>query len=129
MPVPRPYLVVLAAAVCAFAGGAGAQTVSSVALSLAPFRGGIAQPADPPPIDLSNSPAARAYAQISALRAAGVAQTSVDHHFTSKGDGGLIGSVGFLCGLQPGQTDKGAAAAYGYDPQGRFVGAKLHVAF
>ena len=122
-------VVFLAAAACAFAGAADAQTASPGALSLAPFRPGIAQAADQPAIDLSNGAPARTYAQISAMRAAGVAQTSVDHRFASKGDGGLIGSVGFLCGLQPGQTDKGAAAAYGYDPQGRFVGAKLHVAF
>ena len=124
----HPTVVILAAAI-AFAGGAGAQTGPSAALSLAPFRAGVAQAAEPPSVDLSRSPMARSYAQISARRAAGVAQTSVDRRFTSKGSGELIGSLGFLCGLQPGQTDKGAAAAYGYDPQGRFVGAKLHVAF
>jgi hypothetical protein len=129
MPIRRPTVVVLAAVACALAGAASAQTAPSAALSLAPFRAAIAQVSEPPSIDLSSSPTARNYAQITAMRAAGVAQTSVDHRFTSKGDGGLVGSVGFLCGLQPGQTDKGGAAAYGYDPQGRFVGAKLHIAF
>ena len=91
MPFRRPFLVVLAAAGCALAGAASAQTASPAALSLAPFRAGIAQVSEQPSIDLSGSPTARAYAQISAMRAAGVAQTSVDHRFTSKGDGGMIG--------------------------------------
>ena len=42
---------------------------------------------------------------------------------------GREGSFGFLCGLQSGQTDHGAAAAHGYDPQGRFLGAKLKLSF
>ena len=64
--------------------------------------------------------------QAAALRAAGIARTSVDHRFASED---VEGSFGFLCGLQPGQTDHGAAAAHGYDPQGRFLGAKLKLSF
>jgi hypothetical protein len=64
--------------------------------------------------------------QAAALRAAGIARTSVDHRFASDD---VEGSFGFLCGLQPGQTDHGAAAAHGYDPQGRFLGAKLKLSF
>ena len=61
-----------------------------------------------------------------ALRAAGIARTSVDHQFASRD---VEGSLGFLCGLQSGQTAHGAAAIRGYDPQGRFVGAKLKLSF
>ena len=52
--------------------------------------------------------------------------TSVDHRFSS---GGPTASAGFLCGLQPGASETGAAAAHGFDPQGRFVGARLRFAF
>ncbi len=58
------------------------------------------------------------------LRAPGVARTSVDHRF-----GGLVGSAGFLCGLQSGQEDSLAARSGGYDPHGRFLGAKLSLPF
>jgi hypothetical protein len=56
----------------------------------------------------------------------GVAQTAVDHHFSS---GGLVGSAGFLCGLRPSVDNNGASTTTGYDPEGRFVGAKLSYAF
>ena len=59
-------------------------------------------------------------------RTRGIATTSVDHEF---GGRGLTGQAGFLCGLAPGHNDRGAAAANGYDPQGRFLGAKLSLAF
>ena len=37
--------------------------------------------------------------------------------------------AGFMCGLMPHPDTSGAAAAFGHDPHGRFVGAKLKVAF
>jgi hypothetical protein len=58
-------------------------------------------------------------------RLPGVAKTAVDR----KLDDGATGSLGFLCGLQPGADRYGAGAAHGYDPTGRFVGAKLSFAF
>jgi hypothetical protein len=69
----------------------------------------------------------RAYAETVAMREAGIARTSVDKRFSE--DDKVMGSLGFLCGLQPTALDKGSAAAYGVDPQGRFVGAKLKLAF
>lgn len=66
------------------------------------------------------------YAQVRQSRSPGIATTSVDHSFAGKG---LTGSAGFLCGIQPGQGQDGGAAAYGYDPHGRFLGAKLSLAF
>jgi hypothetical protein len=41
----------------------------------------------------------------------------------------LTGALGFLCGIQPGADRNGAAAARGSDPNGRFLGAKLSLAF
>ncbi|HEV2533165.1 hypothetical protein [Phenylobacterium sp.] len=65
-----------------------------------------------------------ALARSEPARPAGVAKTSIDHRFDRKN---LDGSVGFLCGLQPKSITEGAAAAYGVDPNGRFVGLKLHM--
>jgi hypothetical protein len=50
----------------------------------------------------------------------------MDHRFLS---GGLLGQAGFLCGRQPASDHEGAAAAHGYDPKGRFLGAKLSLVF
>jgi hypothetical protein len=59
-----------------------------------------------------------------AMRSQGLAQTSVDQKI-----GGGTSSFGFLCGLNPGQNLGGVYAARGYDPQGKFVGAKLALPF
>lgn len=69
------------------------------------------------------------YAERAALRAAGLARTAIDRRFSDSDDKAVTGSLGFLCGLQPNPADKGAPAAYGVDPHGRFVGAKLAFAF
>jgi opacity protein-like surface antigen len=69
---------------------------------------------------------AEPYAQAYAMKQAGVARTSVDRRLRSQD---VTGSLGFLCGLQPGAERSGAAAANGYDPSGRFLGAKLSFAF
>jgi hypothetical protein len=55
------------------------------------------------------------------------ATTAVDHKFGKRDD--ITGSLGLLCGRQPEHTENGGAAAYGIDPHGRFVGAKLSFAF
>lgn len=62
----------------------------------------------------------------SALRGAGISRTAVDRRFAGEA---VEGSFGFLCGLKAGQTDRGSAAVRGYDPQGRFLGAKLRFSF
>jgi hypothetical protein len=72
------------------------------------------------------SPLPVTFAGAAAPLTPGVAQTAVDHHF---GAGGVTGSAGFLCGRGAGPDNNGAATAYGYDPEGRFVGAKLSIAF
>ena len=59
-------------------------------------------------------------------RIRGVAKTSVERRLA---EDGLTGSLGFMCGLKPGAEERGAAAMRGYDPTGRFVGARLSLAF
>ncbi len=84
-----------------------------------------------PPVvpDLGDSldPQAPTRRQAHPLDSAVFAKTAVDHRFSSRDD--ITGSLGFLCGLQPGHGDSGGAAAYGIDPHGRFLGAKLSIAF
>ena len=133
---PRGFL--LAAAMVALAGAADAQTASPP-LVLQPYRavtattepltvkvgGGPARPA----ADLANPLDALAPTAIQArpMESVVFARTAVDHRFSRRDD--ITGSVGFLCGLQPGHTEAGGAAAYGADPHGRFLGAKLSFAF
>jgi hypothetical protein len=69
--------------------------------------------------------AAVAYADAPAPRPAGIAKTSLDHAF----DKGASAQAGFLCGLDARKDSRGAMAAYGADPQGRFLGAKLRLTF
>jgi hypothetical protein len=59
----------------------------------------------------------------------GVARTSVDHRFARSGSDDYVGAAGLLCGLKPEADVHGAAAAFGADPDGKFVGAKLTIAF
>jgi hypothetical protein len=108
-----------AVAIAAMTDEADAQTLSPEAAALVaatraqPPRG--PQPAFAPRYD-GDKP----------VRIRGVAQTSVD---APLGDD-TTGSLGFMCGLKPGVEQRyGAAAARGYDDTGRFVGAKLRVAF
>ncbi len=84
-----------------------------------------APPAAAAQLDLTRirSPFALTDAQAAMLRA-GIATTAVDHRFADR----LTGSLGFLCGLH-GETYQGAAAMRGSDPDGRFLGAKLSLAF
>lgn len=81
--------------------------------------------------DLARAPAVKLMidpedAQAHALRRAGIARTAIDRRLSGED---LTGSLGFLCGIQPGADRRGAAAAHGVDPTGRFVGAKLSLAF
>jgi len=115
-------------ALFAFAAGAAhAETAPSAAEALmkAPLRATASGVA----LDLSAHKGAAfspRYDQAPEARIPGVARTAIDHRY----DEGVVGSLGFLCGLEAGaERDKGAAAARGYDPSGRFVGAKLRVAF
>ncbi|MFZ3008478.1 MAG: hypothetical protein WA047_20125 [Phenylobacterium sp.] len=102
-------LLLTAAALASLAGAAQAQT----SLNSAVFASPAARVSIAPEI-----------AQANALRAAGIAKTSVDHSFSRT----ATASLGFLCGLQP-RADEAIGSAHGFDSQGRFLGAKLSFAF
>lgn len=108
-------------AVALVAGAAQAQTAPKPALALKPFS--VTAERQTP---IASTPRAAVFAQSNALRAAGIARTSVDRRFE---DDGTVGSVGFLCGLQPSHDYSGVSSAYGSDPNGRFLGAKFSRAF
>lgn len=80
------------------------------------------------PFDLSSPRASFAvrYEAAGEPRIRGVAKTSVERRLS---DEGLKGSMGFMCGLQPGAETRGGLAMRGYDPSGRFVGARLSLKF
>jgi hypothetical protein len=101
----------------AAAGGAQAQTAP---LKVAPDAARVSAP-----LDMSRLRSALDLTpeQAEALRV-GIARTSVDHRFVDK----LSGSLGFLCGLHGQDYDEGASMR-GADPAGKFLGAKLSLAF
>lgn len=101
----------------------------AAAASLALATGVRAQPADPAAARISTVPPIRLklaapYAEAYALKTAGIARTSIERRSDA-----ATAAVGFLCGLQDGAGRTGAAAAFGSDPHGRFLGAKLSFAF
>jgi hypothetical protein len=119
----RLALIAFAAA-AGLAGAAQAESASDAlrAAVLAP-KAAISRPGDAPNAKVTlNS----AYAEAYNMRVAGIAKTSVESRLAENDD--VTGALGFLCGLQPGQKPTGAAAARGYDPSGRFIGAKLSFA-
>jgi hypothetical protein len=117
--------LLLSFAVAACAGAANAQAVSADVLAqaiMAAPRDRLTDPVKGPALDLSRPHASRYASPLPA----GIAKTSIDHRFD--GDD-TVGSFGYLCGLNPGQKMSGAAGAAGYDPMGKFLGAKLSFAF
>ena len=128
-------VISLMAAALMLAGGGGAQAQR---LKLAPYRidptGGTPLPlkaiaAPRPAPDLANplDPLAPTAISANPMQSVVFARTAVDHRFSRRQD--ITGSIGFLCGLQPGHTESGGAGVYGSDPHGRFVGARLSFAF
>ncbi len=113
MRTPAYALILIAA----LAGSAQAE-----ALNLTPA------PQSAPKLNLSiaRTSADPGYAKTMEMRRQGLAVTSVD---AKVGDGGAMTSFGFLCGLYPGQNLGGIHEARGYDPMGKFMGAKLALPF
>jgi hypothetical protein len=132
----KPLPIAAAVLACALIGLSGAARAQPLDLTLrpigaaptAPVARPVGAPAQAVP-DLANllDPMAPTKLQSKTLDTAVFAKTSVARHFANRDD--LTGSFGFLCGLQPGHTESGVAAAYGTDPHGRFVGAKFSIAF
>lgn len=80
-------------------------------------------PAAPPVLNLlARAPRGGRTAEQEAIRGAGLVRTSVDRRL----DDGVTGSLGFLCGIEPGFAENGVT---GSDPHGRFVGAKVSFGF
>ncbi len=141
---PSPILLIaIAAALSAGAASAQTQAPSLFDLHLAPASHvpasrsqasatPIARPASvaakaTPDVADPLDPMARPKLVASSLDSEVFATTAVDRKFGKRDD--LTGSLGLLCGRQPEHTESGGAAAYGSDPHGRFVGAKLSLAF
>jgi hypothetical protein len=111
--------LVLAAALAALAAGAHAQTFTLVP----------AQPAQQSKVadaTALNAAVSSRFSEAGALKGVGVARTSVDHRFEGKD---ASGAFGFLCGRPDSLDERAAAGAYGSDPHGRFLGARLSLAF
>lgn len=100
-----------------------AAAVLAAALSLA-------APPPPPALQSAVVPVKlhlpQAAADAYALKRAGIARTSVDRRL---GSDQVSGSLGLLCGRQPDAGMSGAAQARGADPDGKFLGGKLSLAF
>ena len=109
-----PALALTAVALTAAVGfGAAAQ---AQAISLAqPVR----------PLDLSAPGLPVLYSRAPPPLPPGVARTSIERRVA--GDGVL--SSGLLCGIQPSADTSGASRARGFDPDGKFVGAKMAFRF
>jgi len=104
-------LVLAAALACA---GAARAESSAPRLSLAPTKS----------LDLRTPGLPVLYSRAPTPLPPGVARTSVE----GKAGDALLGA-GLLCGLKPNADDSGAGRARGYDPDGKFVGAKVAFSF
>jgi len=56
----------------------------------------------------------------------GVAKTSIDRRFDRSS---MSGSLGFLCGRPDSPDPRAGAQPFGSDPQGRFLGGRVSIAF
>ena len=76
------------------------------------------------PSDLSDPRLFLAKSDDGPARPKGTVQTAVDVRFNPK----AVGSLGYLCGLQPGPNDQGGVRSSS-DPAGTFLGGQFKVAF
>ena len=118
----RFRVVLLSLTLCAVAGLAQAQTVKAAdSLTSRFIVNGAAVVAKP------TAQSSLRYAALQSPLPEGIVRTSVETRFGVRDK--AAGEAGFLCGLLPHPDTAGAAAAYGHDPDGRFVGAKLKLSF
>lgn len=112
-------LIALAAAIASLADAAHGQPLSLI-------------PAQPPlqskvsDASALNAAVSARFSEAAALKGAGVARTSVDRSFDHDR---ASGAFGFLCGRPDSLDERASASPYGSDPHGRFLGAKLSLAF
>ena len=115
MPAARRKFV-LAAAFSALAAAAHAQTAPAPHPLQSPI----------PAAAALNAAVSARFGEAGAQKGVGLARTSVDRSFDhDRGSGAL----GFLCGRPDSLDERAASSAYGSDPHGRFLGAKLSLAF
>jgi hypothetical protein len=112
----------LVLATLALAGAAHAQMAGQAA---APSLSRIAWTAAPR-LDLADPRLSLAtpYAQRATDATPGMPKTAIDHSFAPD----QVGSLGYLCGLQPGPNERGGPAS-AFDPEGTFLGGQLKLAF
>ena len=109
------FSVLALTAAFAFGGVAQAEALRPAPrLSLAPAK----------PLDLTAPGLPVLYSRAPTPLPPGVARTSVE----GKAGDAMLGA-GLLCGLKPNADDSSAGRARGYDPDGKFVGAKLAFSF
>ena len=111
-PIPLHALAALSLGLAAIGGAARAGTPDATTLPLA--------------VPGSATTFANRDAEAELVRAAVLPKRSIDRKLSSDR---VTGSAGFLCGLQPNMDGSGSSKAAGYDPHGRFIGAKLSFAF
>ena len=117
--LPALALALALAAAALASGAAHAQAAKAFSL---------ARPASPiaaAPLDLAAPGLPVLYSRAPAPLPPGIARTSIERRVA--GDG--VVSSGVLCGLQPNADNSGAARARGFDPDGKFVGAKMAFRF
>ncbi len=107
------------AAVLAFGSVARAQT-PTLSIKLPAAAAPVSDLSDPRLFRVTAPPTPEA------ARPAGTVKTAIDHAFGSKD--GVTGSLGYLCGLQPGPNETSGFASSYYEV-GTFLGAQLHLAF
>ena len=108
-------LALIAFAVAGVAHAEAPPPAVATRLSLAPAK----------PLDLTAPGLPVLYSRAPTPLPPGVARTSVE----GKVAGDAMLGAGLLCGLKPNADDSGAGRARGYDPDGKFVGAKLAFSF
>lgn len=124
LAAPPPSFAPLALAF-ALAGAADAQSLTPRATPAAALRLAAA-PLSPAAAALARTGGELGFASDDQGPILSPAPTAVDHGFAGAR---LVASAGFLCGLKSAPDNNGAASALGYDPHGRFVGARLSYAF
>jgi hypothetical protein len=73
-----------------------------------------------------NAAVSARFGEAGAQKAQAMARTSLDHQFDAKA---ASGAFGFLCGRPESLDNRAASSPYGSDPHGRFLGARLSLAF
>jgi hypothetical protein len=82
--------------------------------------------APPPAAGSSAALKAAVFAEAAEGKGQAMSRVAVDHRF-AKSD--ATAAVGFLCARPDSLDERAASSAYGSDPHGRFLGARLSVAF